>query len=122
MRLWIFPLALLAAPSMAAEPDVLVPDGKSVRCINQRQLMNTDVIDQQTIDFQVGRRIYRNTLQWACPNLDLEMSFRQFNATAGLCEGDLITTVNRVRQPLATGTCPLGRFQPMKSVKASPED
>ncbi len=101
---------------------MLVPDGKSVRCINQRQLMNTDVIDKQTIDFQVGRRIYRNTLQWACPNLDLEMSFRQFNATAGLCEGDLITSFNRIRQPNATGTCPLGRFQPMKAVKAPPED
>jgi hypothetical protein len=122
MRRWLLPLVLLAAPALAEEREVLVPDGKSVRCINQRQLMNTDVIDKQTIDFQVGRRIYRNTLQWACPNLDLEMSFRQFNATAGLCEGDLITSFNRIRQPNATGTCPLGRFQPMKAVKAPPED
>ena len=112
MRALGFLLLMLAAPAFAAESPALVPEGEAVRCISQRQLVRTRVIDRQTIEFEVGQRIYHNRLAWACPNLDFEGSFRQFNGTAGLCQGDLITPINR-GPPRATSNCPLGPFQPM---------
>ncbi|HEX9932954.1 MAG TPA: hypothetical protein VGB08_08955 [Allosphingosinicella sp.] len=86
--------------------------GEAQDCVIRRNIRNTVVLDDQTIDFHMhGGRILRNRLPGGCPRLGFEESFSYRAPTGRLCSGDLIT----VRSSTGPGpACPLGRFQPVE--------
>lgn len=107
--------ALLAAgPAEARKPDNLVPSGEPVDCITLNMVRNTRVIDDRTIDFEIGRKIYRNTLPYSCPSLGFEKRFMIKTSINSLCSVDTVTVLQNFGNWLSQGpTCGLGKFQPM---------
>ena len=69
--------------------------------------------DDRTIDFiTTGRKVYRNTLDYPCPQLGFEQRFAHKTSTNNLCSLDTITVLTS--PGLSQGaTCGLGKFQPV---------
>jgi hypothetical protein len=86
--------------------------GEPVNCVIRRNVRDTVVLDDRTIDFHVtGGRILRNRLPGGCPRLGFEESFSYRAPIERLCSGDLIT----VQSSTGPGpACALGRFQPVE--------
>ncbi len=92
--------------------------GKAEKCINMSQLDHSDVIDNDTIDFHVGRKIYRNRLPSSCPSLKSEDRILIENRTGSLCSMDVVYTLYDYGGSLTRGApCGLGEFQPIEKVK-----
>lgn len=119
-------LAALAVSTLAGcsaemdrEPDIRAPQirvvGDAQQCVQLRQIEQTVVHDDYTIDFEMtGGRTFRNTLPDRCYSLGFQRSFAYDVTTAQLCAVDTITvllTDNR------RGTsCRLGRFLPVELI------
>ncbi|SCW82945.1 hypothetical protein SAMN02927924_03194 [Sphingobium faniae] len=106
-----------ALPASAkTKPDNLVPAGDPVDCIQIVQIRNSDVRDDQTIDFVTnGGKIYRNTLPNSCPSLGFEKRFAYATSLSQLCSVDIITVLQSGGPGLMRGaSCGLGKFQPMQ--------
>lgn len=108
------------APSAAGEQSAADRVGESRSCLAHSAIASSIVEDQQTIRFEmVGRRIYRNRLATACPELRQVAhgsSALAFELHGGsVCRGDLvrITDLGRARGlSLETAiACPLGSFE-----------
>ncbi|QJU57258.1 hypothetical protein HL653_05120 [Sphingomonas sp. AP4-R1] len=119
----ILPFALLAslmgAPLAARDrpAPVATPDGPPVSCISM-PIGQSVVRDDRTIDFFVGRKVYRNVLPQACPGLGSEKAFSYNTSISRLCSVDLITVLQRVGGQFMRGaTCGLGPFQPATGIK-----
>jgi hypothetical protein len=108
-------LLLLAAPGTASQKRDKVPPatpiGKPVDCLSLTQVRETRVRDDRTIDFYVsGRKVYRNTLDYSCPNLGFEQRFLYSTTISQICSVDTITVLES--PGLSRGaTCGLGQFQ-----------
>ncbi|HKR16179.1 hypothetical protein [Rhizorhapis sp.] len=117
--LCLMSLALLATSATAVagskKPDNLVPSGKAVTCVQLRQIRNTEVRNDRTIDFHMlGGKIYRNTLPHSCPGLGFEERFMYKTSLSQLCNVDIITVLYSRGSGLDRGaSCGLGKFQPM---------
>jgi hypothetical protein len=117
MRPLLFALAAaaIAAPLTAADKGVppATPDGPAVDCVRLNQVRETHVRSDQVIDFEMNnRKILRNTLPNACPNLGFEERFAYSVTNNELCSVDTIT----VLQSGGSGPgprCGLGKFQPV---------
>ncbi|MBC7504954.1 MAG: hypothetical protein H7267_04415, partial [Sandarakinorhabdus sp.] len=85
----------IALPLWARQPvPPATPIGPAVNCVNIRNIRNTNVIDNQTIDFVMnGRQTFRNTLPIACPQLGFERAFAYQTSTSQLCSVDIITVI-----------------------------
>ena len=122
--LCLMSLALLSASGAAIaggkKADNLRPAGKAVNCVQLRQIDNTRVLDDKTIDFHMlGGRIYRNTLPHSCPGLGFEEKFLYKTSLSQLCSVDVITVLRNAGGGLDRGaSCGLGKFQPMAKVPA----
>ena len=125
MRLLLAASALLfaAAPGSAIEQNqrnevpVATPAGDPVSCIRLRDIRQSKVRDDSTIDFYMaGGRVYRNTLDGSCPMLRSEGRFMHKTIGGDLCSVDTITVL---REPgLSQGpSCGLGKFQPVTLAK-----
>ena len=125
MRLLLAASALLfaAAPGSAIEQDkrdkvpAATPAGDPVNCLRLRDIRQSKVRDDSTIDFYTfGGKVYRNTLDGACPMLGSEKRFAHKTSAAELCAIDVITVL---QQPgLSRGaSCGLGKFQPVTLAK-----
>ena len=120
MRTLILALAAIATAVPVAARDQAVPDaapaGAAVDCITLNQIRETHVRSDQVIDFEVaGKRMYRNTLDSACPNLGFEQRF-SYSVTGGrLCSTDTVTVLQSTGTRGAT--CGLGKFQPVTLAK-----
>lgn len=92
--------------------------GAPVRCISMSQMDHSDVIDDDTIDFHIGRKIYRNRLQSSCPGLKRDDRILIENRTGSLCSVDVVYTLFDAGGQLQRGTpCGLGEFQQIEKVK-----
>jgi hypothetical protein len=121
MRMLLAASALLfaAAPGTAIEQDkrnqvpAATPAGEPVDCLRLRDIRQSKVRDDSTIDFYtIGGKVYRNTLDGSCPMLGSEKRFAHKTSGAELCSIDLITVLQEPN--LSRGaSCGLGKFQPM---------
>ena len=127
-RLMIAPLFLLAAagcqdrgvssqPPASKAPAAKVV-GEAEDCISLGSLRQSTVRDDQTIDFEVGGRTYRNTLPYSCPSLGFEQAFTYETALTRLCSTDVIYVLQNAGGHLQRGAgCGLGKFVPIKYEK-----
>ena len=120
MRPVLFAVAALAAgaPVAASEKGVpaATPAGAPVDCVQLNQVRETHVRSDQVIDFEMaGKRMYRNTLDSACPSLGFEERFSYSVSNGQLCSTDLITVLQSTGGRGAT--CGLGKFQPVSLAK-----
>ena len=125
-RLKATPLLAAAVAALTActaqterEPEVRAPAveiaGAPERCIQTSRIQRTTVHDDRTIDFHLGRDVYRNTLPARCPGLGFEERFAYQTTIGQLCSSDTITVLQSgggVRGP----TCGLGEFVPVRYV------
>lgn len=99
------------APAPAPQP---VAVGPAMACLPLRSIRSTTVIDDRTIDFHVGgRRVYRNTLPFSCPQLGFQKAFSYATSQSQLCSLDIITVFVQGSPGLQGASCGLGRFTPI---------
>ena len=123
-------LAVLASCAPVGEPQEFVSQapaarvvGEAERCINVSQLRNTNVHDDRTIDFRVGSRIYRNTMDRSCPRLGFEESITYDVRGGQLCRPEIIYVLNDFGGGLSRGAgCSLGDFVPIELVENDVSD
>ncbi|WP_039996589.1 hypothetical protein [Sphingomonas sanxanigenens] len=91
--------------------------GAAVSCIPLRSIRETRVHGDQVIDFHMnGKKVYRNTLPYSCPQLGFEERFSYSTSLSQLCSQDIITVLRTA--PVSPGaSCGLGRFQPVEIIK-----
>lgn len=114
-------LALSAIPATGRDKIEQVREvGKPVSCISITRIRSTDVVDDQTIDFEMaGGKTYRNTMPYSCPSLKFEDRFSYRLSGSQLCHVDTIRVLNNWGGgQLQEGTgCGLGKFQQVEKVK-----
>jgi hypothetical protein len=95
--------------------------GKALSCVPLRQIRETRVYGDQTIDFRMlGGKTYRNKLPYSCPQLGFEERFSYRTSLSQLCSTDIITVLNTTGGGLNRGaSCGLGQFQPVEIVKTA---
>jgi hypothetical protein len=95
--------------------------GKALSCVPLRQIRETRVYGDQTIDFRMlGGKTYRNKLPYSCPQLGFEERFSYKTSLSVLCSTDIITVLNTSGGDLNRGaSCGLGEFQPVEIVKTA---
>ncbi len=93
--------------------------GAPKRCITLSNSDSSNIIDDNTIDFREGRRLYRNRLPNSCPGLKAEDRILIENRTGQLCSNDVVYTLYNFGNQLSRGAaCGLGEFQEIKKVKS----
>ncbi|WP_404366237.1 hypothetical protein AB5I39_10475 [Sphingomonas sp. MMS24-J45] len=123
MRMLLAALAFtaFAAPGMARDRQAIPPAaevGKPESCIQLRQIRETRVHGDRTIDFIMqGRKVYRNTLPNACPGLGFEERFTYETSLSQLCSVDIITVLYSTPALQRGASCGLGAFQPVTLAK-----
>ena len=116
-------LAAIALPGIASaksKADNLVAkaDAKPQSCVQLRQIHETKVLNDSTIDFHMlGGKVYRNTLPYRCPSLGFEESFAYKTSLSELCSTDIITVLNTAGGLNRGASCGLGQFQEMEAKK-----
>lgn len=87
--------------------------GEPRTCIRLRDIRQTKVHDDYTIDFEMrSGRIYRNNLGNRCSGLGFEKSFSYATSLNQLCRGEIITVLNNSGGTLQPrGSCGLTKFQ-----------
>lgn len=95
--------------------------GKALSCVPLRQIRDTRVYGDQTIDFRMlGGKTYRNKLPYSCPQLGFEERFSYKTSLSQLCSTDIITVLNTSGGGLNRGaSCGLGEFQPVEIAKTA---
>lgn len=98
-------------------PPAATPAGKALSCIPLRQIRNTRVYGDNVIDFHMNnRKVYRNTLPYACNGLGFEERFSYKTSLSQLCSTDIITVL-RTPPSVQGPSCGLGQFQPVTIAK-----
>jgi hypothetical protein len=124
MRVIALPLALAivalggaAASNKDKVPDA-TPDGQPRECLQTTQIRDTQVRSDQVIDFVTnGGKVYRNTLDYPCPQLGFEKRFSHKSTLNEYCSTDTITVLLNEGGLRRGATCGLGKFQPVTLVK-----
>ena len=117
--IFIASLALLAGATATARPlkpeqeAQIKPAGKPVSCVQIRNIRETRVRDDSTIDFyMLGNKVYRNRLPHSCPSLGFEEKFLYKTSLSQICNVDIITVLTD--PGISRGaSCGLGQFQPI---------
>ncbi len=105
-------LPAAAAPKPPPEAKVIGPD---VGCVNIRNIRQTKVYDDQTIDFVMnGGKVYRNNLPNSCPQLGFERAFAYQTSQSQLCNVDIITVIVQGAGARRGASCGLGKFTPIE--------
>ena len=84
-----------------------------INCLHRSSSSDMIVIDDHTIVFREGRRLYRNDLGGgSCPGLGMGNTLvtRQFGGQ-GLCRGDVAQVINS-GSGMTIGSCVMGDFVP----------
>jgi hypothetical protein len=95
--------------------------GKALSCVPLRQIRETRVYGDQTIDFRMtSGKTFRNKLPYSCPQLGFEERFSYRTSLSVLCSTDIITVLNTSSGDFNRGaSCGLGEFQPVEIVKTA---
>ena len=115
MKLALIPVALagIVAAAPAAERDPLAGRvaGTTVACVNQARLGGPEIVDNRTLLFHDGRRIWRNDLPATCAGLRPTATLIVEIYGSQLCRDDHI----QAREPgsiIPGPACRLGKFTP----------
>ena len=124
MRVIALPLALAIVAlggATASDKDKVpdaTPDGKPLECLQTTQIRDTQVRSDQVIDFVTnGGKVYRNTLDYPCPQLGFEKRFTHKSPLNEYCSTDTITVLLNDGGLRRGATCGLGKFQPVTLAK-----
>lgn len=103
------------------EPDIRAPlavaTGEPLSCLPSGPTPRQIVHDDYTIDFVVGSRRYRNTLQDRCPQLGFERAITYETSGGRLCTPQIIYVLQSFGGGLQRGpACALGEFVPIELV------
>jgi len=115
--------AALSIPAAAAQDEAeewqrAIPVGEAVSCVPLRQIRNTEVHDDRTIDFHMtGGRTYRNTLPHDCGGLGFDEAFSYRTSLSQLCSTDIITVIRQPLNSIQGPSCGLGEFQPIETAE-----
>lgn len=91
--------------------------GAPVSCVITRNIRSTNVVNDRTINFVMGRNlVMRNDLPASCPGLGFNRAFQHNSRTSQLCSFDTITVIQPGMGANSGARCGLGRFQPMVPV------
>ncbi|TNE62501.1 MAG: hypothetical protein EP335_12810 [Alphaproteobacteria bacterium] len=108
-----------AEERMAKLMEKYAATGETRNCISLRMIRDSDVIDDQTIFFQVsGNKGYLNKLPRRCPRLGDERRFMHKTSIGQLCDLDFITVLDSTGNEWSS--CGLGKFEEMEK-KPAPE-
>lgn len=110
----------IAAPASAARkpPPEATVIGPEESCVQIRNIRQTKVYDDQTIDFvMTGNKWYRNTLPNSCPQLGFERAFSYQTSIPQLCNVDIITVLVQAGGLRRGASCGLGKFIPIEPIK-----
>jgi hypothetical protein len=115
-------LLTIGASQVAADEDedAAALDRTPRDCIGTNRIRSTEVIDDQTIVFEMrGGLYYSNILERECPGLANHDRF-QYRTTGGqLCDIDTITVLEQWGGSFRSGfTCQLGGFHPITELEA----
>lgn len=119
MRVFILPLLLVAAPALSQTSEPAPPETRN--CLPLMQVRSTNVVDGQTIDFQLrDGSVWRNRLPRSCPTLGFNRAFSYSTTIPQLCNVDLIQVIVQGNPGIIGASCGLGKFErlPPKSPKA----
>lgn len=95
----------------------IVATGPAVDCVQTSRIRDTEVFDDNTIDFHmIDGTTYRNTLPNRCPSLGFEERFSYRTTTGRLCSVDIIHVLYSDGSEGAG--CGLGDFLPVEINKA----
>lgn len=109
-------LALLVGMAAAAASLAAAEEKKmstQIRCIPLHQIKSTEVVDDQTIKFQLRNgKVYTNHLPHRCNSLSFYKAFTYATSQSELCNVDIISAVDsssgEVRKE---ASCGLGMFE-----------
>ena len=116
MRALILPLLLAATPALG---QTTAPETRN--CLPLMQVRSTNVVDGQTIDFQLrDGSVWRNRLPRSCPTLGFNRAFSYSTTIPQLCNVDLIQVIVQGNPGIIGASCGLGKFErlPPKPPKA----
>ena len=88
--------------------------GPPVTCLPSARTDEMIVVDDDTIAFRVGNRVYVNNVTAGCSQMDspgATLVFRNVGGGTGHCRGD-IATVTYLSSGTSMGSCVLGEFVP----------
>lgn len=108
------PAATVRDEAAKQDADEGFGDREPSECLPLNRVRRTEIIDDTTIVFYVGRReAYVNNLPRRCPGLRSNGRFMYEVRQSRLCETDWITVLERVGLGAGRGfTCRLGVFHP----------
>mgnify|MGYP005846250155 CR=1 FL=1 len=107
-----------AEPAKKTRLDDFTMTGEVKNCLSLARIDRSDVIDDQTIIFEMkGKDYYVNRLPYRCPQLGFEESFSYATSLTQLCNTDIITVITSTGRG---ASCGLGMFE--KIEKKKPED
>ena len=98
--------------------------GEPKSCIIRSQIRQTDVIDDETIDFVMRNGdIYRNKLPYRCNGLGFEEAFSYRTSVNRLCNVDIIRVLDQTAGRIQTrAACGLGKFQQIEKIRKDDKD
>lgn len=93
--------------------------GEPINCVEPRNIRNTNVIDNQTIEFRMtGGKILRNDLGRKCPGLSKGDPISYTIRGTRLCNVDQFTVLRTTAGRIETrARCGFGKFQEIEKVK-----
>lgn len=115
------PLALAACGTTQDENkktrlDDFEVTGETRNCVSIARIDQADVIDDQTILFEMkGNDYYVNRLPHKCPQLGFEERFTYATSLNQLCNTDIITVLTTTGRG---ASCGLGLFEELKTKEA----
>ncbi|MDR6848638.1 hypothetical protein J2X47_000081 [Sphingomonas sp. BE270] len=92
--------------------------GKPETCLSTSRIGSPQVIDDHTLLYRDGGRIWRNDLPDACPGLDDDVIVVTEVFGGQLCRGDLFYTLERSGLGIPGPRCRLGAFVPWDKGKS----
>lgn len=118
----VLPLLAVASCAPVGEAEEFVSDappvrvvGQAERCIDPSRIRSQRVHDDRTIDFRLGRTIYRNTLDRPCPRLGFEEAITYDVRGGRLCTPDIVYVLDTTGTGIRRGApCSLGEFVPVE--------
>lgn len=107
---------LLTSNSQSAENST--PAANSERCIQTKDIRQTEVVDDQNILFHLrNNKVYKNHLPHRCGGLAMADAFLYETRQSQLCNVDIIKVLNSTAGTLMPGaSCGLGVFEPVEPV------
>ena len=95
-------------------------DREPERCVNTRNIRDTDILDERTILFRMrGGDYYVNYLRNDCPGLVREERFSYRSSGGRLCQVDMIRVLEQFGGFIQEGmSCGLGAFYPISEEEA----